>query len=40
MNKWKELTVGRKRFWVVVGVIVVLAVFGWVTGWWSSPPVV
>jgi len=35
MDKWKELTVGRKRFWVAVGVMVVLAVVGWTTGWWG-----
>ena len=40
MDKWKELSVGRKRFWVAVGVIVAIAVVGWVTGWWSSPEVV
>jgi len=40
MEKWKELSVGRKRFWIVVGVIVAIALVGWVTGWWSSPEVV
>jgi Na+/melibiose symporter-like transporter len=40
MDKWKKLTVGRKRFWIAVGVMVVIAVLGWFTGWWSSPPVV
>ena len=40
MDKWKELSVGRKRFWVAVGVMVVIAVVGSVTGWWSSPPAV
>ena len=39
MDKWKELSVGRKRFWAAVGVIVVIALVGWVTGWWSSPEV-
>jgi hypothetical protein len=37
MEKWKELG-KRKKFWVAVGVIVVLAIIGWATGWWSSPP--
>jgi len=40
MEKWKELSVGRKRFWMAVGVIVAIALVGWVTGWWSSPEVV
>ena len=40
MDKWKELTVGRKRFWVAVGVVVVLVVVGWATGWWGSTEVV
>ena len=40
MEKWKELSVGRKRFWMAVGVLVVVAVVGWVTGWWGSPEVV
>ena len=41
MEKWKELSVGRKRFWMAVGVIVAIALVGWATGWWSSPePVV
>ena len=39
MEKWKELG-KRKKFMVVVGVMVVLAVVGWATGWWSSPPAV
>ena len=39
MEKWKELSAGKKRFWVAVGIIVVVAVVGWVTGWWSSPDV-
>ena len=30
----------RKKFWICVGVIVVIAVVGWVSGWWSSPPAV
>jgi hypothetical protein len=37
MEKWKELSAGKKRFWVAVGIMVVVAVVGWVTGWWSSP---
>ena len=40
MEKWKELSAGRKKFWMAVGVIVVIALVGWVTGWWSSPEVV
>jgi len=40
MEKWKELSVGRKRFWIAVGVIVAIALVGWATGWWSSPEVV
>ena len=40
MDKWKDLTVGRQRFFIAVGVIVAIAVVGWATGWWSSPPVV
>ena len=40
MEKWKELSAGKKRFWVAVGIIVIIAAVGWVTGWWSSPPVV
>ena len=39
MDKWKELSAGKKRFWVAVGIIVIVAVVGWVTGWWSSPDV-
>ena len=38
MDKWKKLA-KRKKFWVVLGVLAVLAVIGWVTGWWSSPAV-
>ena len=37
MDKWKELG-KRKKFWIVVGVIAAIAIVGWVTGWWSSPP--
>ena len=37
MEKWKELG-KRKKFMVCVGVLVVIAVIGWVSGWWSSPP--
>jgi hypothetical protein len=40
MEKWKALSAGKKRFWVAVGIIVIVAAVGWVTGWWSSPPVV
>jgi hypothetical protein len=39
MEKWKELSAGRKKFWAAVGVIVVVALVGWATGWWSSPDV-
>jgi len=37
MEKWKALS-KRKKFLALVGVLVVIAVIGWVTGWWSSPP--
>jgi len=37
MEKWKELSAGKKRFYAAVAIIVVVAVVGWVTGWWSSP---
>ena len=37
MEKWKALG-KRKKFMVCVGVLVVIAVIGWVSGWWSSPP--
>ena len=37
MGKWKELSAGRKRFYAAVAIIVVVAVVGWATGWWSSP---
>ena len=37
MEKWKELG-KRKKFWICVGVLAVIAVVGWVSGWWSSPP--
>ena len=39
MDKWKELG-KRKKFLIAVGVIVLIAVVGWATGWWSSPPAV
>ena len=39
MEKWKELSPGKKRFYVALGIIVVVAVVGWATGWWSSPEV-
>ena len=37
MEKWKELS-KRKKFWICVGGLAVIAVIGWVSGWWSSPP--
>jgi flagellar biosynthesis/type III secretory pathway M-ring protein FliF/YscJ len=37
MEKWKELS-KRKKFIGAVAVLVVIAVVGWVSGWWSSPP--
>ena len=37
MEKWKELSAGRKRFYAAVAIIVVVAVVGWATDWWSSP---
>ena len=40
MKKWKDLSAGKKGFWVAVGVIVIVAVVGQLTGWWSSEPVV
>jgi len=40
MEKWKELSKKRKRFIGAVAVLVVIAVVGWVSGWWSSPPAV
>ena len=39
MEKWKELSAGKKRFYAAVAIIVVVAVVGWATGWWSSPEV-
>ena len=39
MSKWKELSAGKKRFYAAVAILVVIAVVGWVTGWWSSPDV-
>ena len=39
MEKWKELSAGKKRFYTAVAIIVVVAVVGWATGWWSSPEV-
>ena len=40
MDKWKELSAGKKRFWVAVGILVIVAIVGSVSGWWSSPPAV
>ena len=39
MEKWKGLG-KRKKFIGAVAVLVVIAVVGWVSGWWSSPPAV
>ena len=39
MDKWKDLG-KRKKFWIAVGVIAVLAIIGWVSGWWGSPEAV
>ena len=39
MEKWKALG-KRKKFMVYAGVLAVIAVVGWVSGWWSSPPAV
>ena len=39
MNKWKDLG-KRKKFLIAVGVIVVVAIIGWVSGWYGSPEVV
>ena len=39
MEKWKALG-KRKKFMVYAGVLLVIlwAIVGWVSGWWSSPP--
>ena len=39
MDIWKDLP-KRKKFWYAVGVLAVIALVGWVTGWWASPEVV
>jgi len=39
MEKWKELSAGRKKFWAAVGILVIVAIVGSVSGWWSSPDV-
>tara|TARA_R100000501_G_scaffold13906_1_gene25470 strand:+ start:276 stop:398 length:123 start_codon:yes stop_codon:yes gene_type:complete len=39
MEKWKELS-KRKKFWCIAGVLAVIALVGWLTGWWGSPDVV
>mgnify|MGYP003137446760 CR=1 FL=1 len=39
MEKWKELSAGKKRFYVALGIIIAVAIVGWATGWWSSPEV-
>ena len=37
MDKIKELG-KRKKFLIAAGVLLVIAIIGWVSGWWSSPP--
>jgi len=37
MEKWRALG-KRKKFMVYAGVLLVIAIVGWVSGWWSSPP--
>ena len=39
MYKWKELG-KRKRFLIIAGAIVILALIAWVGGWSGSPEVV
>ena len=39
MDKWKDLS-KRKKFWYAVGVLAVIALVGWWTGWWASPETV
>jgi len=39
MDKWKELSAGKKRFYVVLGILIIVAIVGHFTGWWSSPEV-
>ena len=39
MENWKELSAGKKRFYVALGIIIAVAIVGWATGWWSSPEV-
>ena len=39
MEKLKEL-MKRKQFMYAAGVLLVIAIIGWVSGWWSSPPAV
>jgi hypothetical protein len=38
MEKWKELSPGKKRFYAALGIIIIVAIVGAVSGWWSSPP--
>ena len=40
MDKWKDLSAGRKKFFIAVGAIIVVALVGGATGWGASPPAV
>ena len=40
MEKWKELSAGKKRFYAALGIIILVAIVGALSGWWSSPPAV
>jgi hypothetical protein len=39
MEKWKALSAGKKRFYAAVALLIVIAIVGQLTGWWSSPDV-
>ena len=39
MYEWKTLG-KRKKFFIAVGAIIVVALIGWVSGWWGSPEAV
>jgi len=39
MEKWKDLG-KRKKFLIAAGVLLVIALVGWATGWWGSPEAV